>query len=119
MPFWSVERACDPSRYEPDLALNLEICDVIKEKQKNTYVSSPAAPEKRSLDTLASRAHTRLKLSRTTHDLSNLSPRTFSPREAAIYIVRLVNNKNMHVGMLALTVGASSTGPTCRPLRMA
>ncbi|KAF9931884.1 hypothetical protein BGZ67_005084 [Mortierella alpina] len=57
-----IERACDPSRYEPDLALNLEICDVIKEKQKNT------------------------------------------PREAAIYIVRLVNNKNMHVGMLALTL---------------
>ena len=27
-----------------------------------------------------------------------------SPREAAIYIVRLVNHKNMHVGMLALTV---------------
>ncbi|KAF9570548.1 hypothetical protein EC968_001718 [Mortierella alpina] len=57
-----IERACDPSRYEPDLALNLEICDVIKEKQKNT------------------------------------------PREAAIYIVRLVNHKNMHVGMLALTL---------------
>lgn len=36
-PFSStVERACDPSRFEPDLALNLEICDVIKEKQKNT-----------------------------------------------------------------------------------
>ncbi|KAF9140388.1 hypothetical protein BG015_001678 [Linnemannia schmuckeri] len=57
-----IERACDPSRFEPDLALNLEICDVIKEKQKNT------------------------------------------PREAAIYIVRLVNHKNMHVGMLALTL---------------
>ncbi|KAF9920396.1 hypothetical protein FBU30_009783 [Linnemannia zychae] len=35
-----IERACDPSRYEPDLALNLEICDVIKEKQKNTQVIS-------------------------------------------------------------------------------
>ncbi|KAF9381746.1 hypothetical protein CPB97_007596 [Podila verticillata] len=57
-----IERACDPSRYEPDLALNLEICDVIKEKQKNT------------------------------------------PREAAIYIVRLVNSRNMHVGMLALAL---------------
>ncbi|KAG0273733.1 hypothetical protein BGZ95_010475 [Linnemannia exigua] len=57
-----IERACDPSRFEPDLALNLEICDVIKEKQKNT------------------------------------------PREAAIYIVRLVNHKNMQVGMLALTL---------------
>ncbi|KAF9917907.1 hypothetical protein FBU30_000463 [Linnemannia zychae] len=57
-----IERACDPSRFEPDLALNMEICDVIKEKQKNT------------------------------------------PREAAIYIVRLVNHKNMHVGMLALTL---------------
>ncbi|KAK3813184.1 MAG: VHS domain-containing protein [Benniella sp.] len=57
-----IERACDPSRYEPDLALNLEICDVIKEKQKNT------------------------------------------PREAAIYIVRLINHKNMHVGMLALVL---------------
>ncbi|KAG0292984.1 hypothetical protein BGZ96_003440 [Linnemannia gamsii] len=57
-----IERACDPSRFEPDLALNLEICDVIKEKQKNT------------------------------------------PREAAIYTVRLVNHKNMHVGMLALTL---------------
>ncbi|KAF9289978.1 hypothetical protein BGZ68_008179 [Mortierella alpina] len=57
-----IERACDPSRYEPDLALNLEICDVIKEKQKNT------------------------------------------PREAAVYIVRLVNNRNMHVGMLALSL---------------
>ncbi|KAG0352533.1 hypothetical protein BGZ54_002712, partial [Gamsiella multidivaricata] len=57
-----IERACDPTRYEPDLALNLEICDVIKEKQKNT------------------------------------------PREAAIYIVRLINHKNMHVGMLALTL---------------
>ncbi|KAF9360957.1 hypothetical protein BGX26_006951 [Mortierella sp. AD094] len=33
-----IERACDPSRYEPDLALNLEICDVIKEKQKNTQL---------------------------------------------------------------------------------
>ncbi|KAF9178224.1 hypothetical protein BGZ51_008018 [Haplosporangium sp. Z 767] len=57
-----IERACDPSRFEPDLALNLEICDVIKEKQKNT------------------------------------------PREAAVYIVRLVNNRNMHVGMLALAL---------------
>ncbi|KAG0013677.1 hypothetical protein BGZ81_000884 [Podila clonocystis] len=57
-----IERACDPSRYEPDLALNLEICDVIKDKQKNT------------------------------------------PREAAIYIVRLVNSRNMHVGMLALAL---------------
>ncbi|KAF9432776.1 hypothetical protein BGZ76_010324, partial [Entomortierella beljakovae] len=57
-----VERACDPSRYEPDLALNLEICDVIKEKQKNT------------------------------------------PREAAVYIVRLVNSRNMHVAMLALAL---------------
>ncbi|KAG0206272.1 hypothetical protein BGX28_002269 [Mortierella sp. GBA30] len=57
-----IERACDPSRYEPDLALNLEICDVIKEKQKNT------------------------------------------PREAAIYIVRLVNHKNVHIGMLALAL---------------
>lgn len=27
-----------------------------------------------------------------------------SPREAALYIVRLVNHKNMHVGMLALAV---------------
>ncbi|KAI1316263.1 hypothetical protein EDD11_010171 [Mortierella claussenii] len=27
-----------------------------------------------------------------------------TPREAAIYIVRLVNHKNMHVGMLALTL---------------
>ncbi|KAG0050646.1 hypothetical protein BGZ83_004579 [Gryganskiella cystojenkinii] len=44
------------------MALNLEICDVIKEKQQNT------------------------------------------PREAAIYIARLVNHKNMHVGMLALTL---------------
>ncbi|KAI1308393.1 hypothetical protein EDD11_004322 [Mortierella claussenii] len=34
-----IERACDPLRYEPDLALNLEICDVIKEKQKNTQVT--------------------------------------------------------------------------------
>ncbi|KAF9206845.1 hypothetical protein BGZ49_001681 [Haplosporangium sp. Z 27] len=34
-----IERACDPSRYEPDLALNLEICDVIKEKQKNTQAT--------------------------------------------------------------------------------
>ncbi|KAG0353044.1 hypothetical protein BGZ54_002428, partial [Gamsiella multidivaricata] len=42
--------------------LNLEICDVIKEKQKNT------------------------------------------PREAAVYIVRLVNNRNMHVAMLALAL---------------
>ncbi|KAF8930005.1 hypothetical protein BGZ58_008527 [Dissophora ornata] len=33
-----IERACDPSRFEPDLALNLEICDVIKEKQKNTQL---------------------------------------------------------------------------------
>ncbi|KAG0305651.1 hypothetical protein BGZ98_003792 [Dissophora globulifera] len=57
-----IERACDPSRFEPDLALNLEICDVIKEKQKNT------------------------------------------PREAAIYIVRLVNDRNMHVAMLALAL---------------
>ncbi|KAG0246651.1 hypothetical protein BGX31_011189 [Mortierella sp. GBA43] len=57
-----IERACDPSRYEPDLALNLEICDVIKEKQKNT------------------------------------------PREAAIYIVRLVNHKDSRVGMLALAL---------------
>ncbi|ORZ20113.1 VHS domain-domain-containing protein [Lobosporangium transversale] len=57
-----IERACDPSRYAPDLTLNLEICDVINEKQKNT------------------------------------------PREAAIYIVRLVNHKNVHVGMLALAL---------------
>ncbi|GJJ69315.1 ADP-ribosylation factor-binding protein GGA [Entomortierella parvispora] len=57
-----IERACDPTRYEPDMNLNLEICDVIKEKQQNT------------------------------------------PREAAIYIARLVNHKNMHVGMLALTL---------------
>ncbi|KAF8932650.1 hypothetical protein BGZ47_011258 [Haplosporangium gracile] len=57
-----IERACDPSRYEPDLALNLEICDVIKEKQKNT------------------------------------------PREAAVYIVRLINNRNLHVSMLALAL---------------
>ncbi|KAG0314319.1 hypothetical protein BGZ99_008210 [Dissophora globulifera] len=57
-----IERACNPMHYEPDLALNLEICDVIKEKQQNT------------------------------------------PREAASYIVRLVNHKNMHVGMLALTL---------------
>ncbi|KAI8602075.1 VHS domain-containing protein [Dissophora ornata] len=57
-----IERACDSTRYEPDLALNLEICDVIKEKQKNT------------------------------------------PREAAIYIARLANHKNMHVGMLALSL---------------
>ncbi|KAF9082150.1 hypothetical protein BGX23_012765 [Mortierella sp. AD031] len=64
-----IERACDPSRYEPDLALNLEICDVIKEKQKNTQVA------------------TRL-----------------SPREAAVYIVRLVNNRNLHVSMLALAL---------------
>ncbi|KAF9179497.1 hypothetical protein BGZ50_006888 [Haplosporangium sp. Z 11] len=55
-----IERACDPLRFEPDLALNLEICDVIKEKQKNT------------------------------------------PREAAIYIVRLINSNNMHTAMLAL-----------------
>ncbi|KAF9970407.1 hypothetical protein BGZ73_006882 [Actinomortierella ambigua] len=47
---------------EPDMSLNLEICDVIKERQKNT------------------------------------------PREAAIYIVRLVNDRNMHVGMLALAL---------------
>ncbi|KAF9358751.1 hypothetical protein BGX34_008783 [Mortierella sp. NVP85] len=58
----NIERACDPSRFEPDLALNLEICDYIKEKQKNT------------------------------------------PREAAICIVRLVNNRNMHVAMLALAL---------------
>ncbi|KAF9117004.1 hypothetical protein BGX27_007058 [Mortierella sp. AM989] len=57
-----IVRACDPTYYGPDLALNLEICDVINEKQKNT------------------------------------------PREAAIYIVRLINHKNMHVGMLALTL---------------
>ncbi|KAG0279784.1 hypothetical protein BGZ96_001809 [Linnemannia gamsii] len=57
-----IERACDPSRYEPDLGLNLEICDVIKEKQKNT------------------------------------------PREAAVYIVRLINNRNLHVSMLALAL---------------
>ncbi|KAI8347466.1 VHS domain-containing protein [Mortierella sp. GBAus27b] len=57
-----IERACDPLRFEPDLALNLEICDYIKEKQKNT------------------------------------------PREAAVYIVRLVNNRNMHVAMMALAL---------------
>ncbi|KAG0222708.1 hypothetical protein BGW42_006354 [Actinomortierella wolfii] len=57
-----IERACSPMLREPDMSLNLEICDVIKERQKNT------------------------------------------PREAAIYIVRLVNNRNMHVGMLALAL---------------
>ncbi|KAF9996529.1 hypothetical protein BGZ65_007885, partial [Modicella reniformis] len=55
-----LERACDLSRFEPDLALNLEICDYIKEKQKNT--------------------------------------------QAAVYIVRLVNNRNLHVSMLALAL---------------
>ncbi|KAG0374470.1 hypothetical protein BGX24_010354 [Mortierella sp. AD032] len=65
-----IERACDPSRYEPDLALNLEICDVIKEKQKNTQVPTPSQ----------------------------------QPREAAVYIVRLINNRNLHVSMLALAL---------------
>lgn len=34
----SVEGACAASRYEPDLSLNLEICEMINKKQGNTYV---------------------------------------------------------------------------------
>jgi hypothetical protein len=32
------EGACAASRYEPDLSLNLEICEMINKKQGNTYV---------------------------------------------------------------------------------
>ena len=32
--------ACDGGRFEPDLAMNLEVCDMINQKQKNTYLYS-------------------------------------------------------------------------------
>ncbi|KAL1923501.1 uncharacterized protein VTP21DRAFT_8481 [Calcarisporiella thermophila] len=57
-----IDRACDPMRYEPDLALNLEICDIIVKKAGNT------------------------------------------PRDAAMHIVKLINNRNLNVSLLALTL---------------
>ncbi|ORZ39251.1 hypothetical protein BCR44DRAFT_1427520 [Catenaria anguillulae PL171] len=55
-----IESACNPNRYEPDLARNLEICDIINTKG-GSY-----------------------------------------PRDAAMSIVRLVNNRNDNVSSLAL-----------------
>lgn len=55
-----IERACRPSLMEPDLALNLEIADVINQK-KGT-----------------------------------------APRDAALAIVGLINNRNPHIAILAL-----------------
>lgn len=56
-----VERACDPSQFEPNLAIALELADYINSKKANTA------------------------------------------REAAVEIVRMINHRNLHVGMLALS----------------
>ncbi|PKY38291.1 VHS-domain-containing protein [Rhizophagus irregularis] len=57
-----IERACNPQLGEPDLALDLEIADLINQKKQNY------------------------------------------PREAAMHIVRLINNRNPNVASLALTL---------------
>ncbi|GAA99843.1 uncharacterized protein L969DRAFT_100826 [Mixia osmundae IAM 14324] len=55
-----IERACDPYRPQPDMALNLEVADLINSKKANT------------------------------------------PREAAMEVVKYVNDRRQHVAMLAL-----------------
>ncbi|KAI9710579.1 MAG: hypothetical protein M1820_002715 [Bogoriella megaspora] len=57
-----IQNACDPTNFEPNLALNLEITDLINSKKGN------------------------------------------APREAAVAIVNLINNRNPNVSNLALTL---------------
>lgn len=75
-----VMRACDPTLHEPNYAFHLEVAEHINEKKANTCVFHSYTP-------------TRLRL---TH--------TIRPREAAMLIARLVNNRNPHVSILALAL---------------
>jgi hypothetical protein len=37
--------ACDAQRPEPDLAMNLEVCDAINQTKKSAYVKLQKTPE--------------------------------------------------------------------------
>lgn len=71
---FGIERACDPSLYEPNLGINLEVSDLINQKKGNL-------------------CHSQL-----------VRELTSSPREAAVAIVQQVNSRDQHVAILALTV---------------
>ncbi|KAJ5408508.1 hypothetical protein N7509_002391 [Penicillium cosmopolitanum] len=58
----AIRNACDPQNYEPNLALNLEVADLINSKKGN------------------------------------------APRESAVDIVHLINNRNQNVALLALAL---------------
>ncbi|CAI7618218.1 unnamed protein product [Penicillium manginii] len=58
----AIRNACDPQNYEPNLALNLEVADLINSKKGN------------------------------------------APRESAVDIVHLINNRNQNVALLALAI---------------
>ncbi|KAH9918762.1 VHS-domain-containing protein [Epithele typhae] len=80
-----ITRACNPTMGEPNYAAHLEVADYINQKKANTHVSvSTLVPEPKA-------NHTSPALS-------------FSPREAATTIARLVNHRNPHIAMLALAL---------------
>ena len=73
-----IQRAVDPYLQEPNYAAHLEVAEYINQKKANSYV----ATFNKNSD------HRDLLL--------------YRPRDAAMTIVRLVNNRNPHVSMLAL-----------------
>ena len=73
------DRACDPSNFEPNIALQLEIADLVTSKKGNAYVSL---------------------LECVNCNMADVN----RPREAATAIVQYVNHRNQHVAMMALSV---------------
>ncbi|KAG0251689.1 hypothetical protein BG011_007441 [Mortierella polycephala] len=79
-----IERACDPLRFEPDLALNLEICDVIKEKQKNTNNMHIAMLALNLLDNCVKNCGHPFHLQISTKEFLNALVRRFPERPLAV-----------------------------------
>lgn len=73
------ENAVDPQNFEPNLALDLEIADIINSKKGNASAwTLPSAVYKTDVKC--------------------------RPREAAVEIVNYINHRNANVSLLALTV---------------
>ena len=75
-----MQRACDPALHEPNYAVHLELAEYINTKKANMCVLGPLL----------------VKWSLKIYD-----PR---PRDAAMATVRLVNHRNPHISILALSL---------------